>query len=87
MAKFVLKRLAMLPLVLAGVTLLLFGLFQTLSPEMRASLYIKDPRQLSALESVIATHGLRDPFPSNTGAGSSASSPGTWATRRPRRCR
>ena len=63
MAKFVLKRLAMLPFVLAGVTVLLFGLFQTLSPEMRASLYIKDPRQLSALESVIQTHGLRDPFP------------------------
>lgn len=62
MSKFVLKRLAMLPLVLAGVTMLLFGLFQTLSPEMRAALYIKDPRQLSALESVIATHGLRDPF-------------------------
>lgn len=62
MTRFILKRLAMLPLVLAGVTMLLFGLFQTLSPEMRASLYIKDPRQLSALESVIQSHGLRDPF-------------------------
>ncbi|MBI3299128.1 MAG: ABC transporter permease [Elusimicrobia bacterium] len=62
MAKFVLKRLAMLPLVLAGVTMLLFGLFQTLSPESRASLYIKDPRQLSSLEAVIREHGLRDPF-------------------------
>lgn len=62
MTKFILKRLAMLPLVLAGVSALLFGLFQTLSPEMRAALYIKDPRQLSALESVIQAHGLRDPF-------------------------
>lgn len=62
MTRFILKRLAMLPLVLAGVTMLLFGLFQTLSPEMRASLYIKDPRQLAALESVIQSHGLRDPF-------------------------
>jgi len=52
----------MLPVVLFGVTLLLFGLFQTLSAEMRASLYVKDPRQLSALEDVIRHHGLRDPF-------------------------
>ncbi|MFH1725846.1 MAG: ABC transporter permease [Elusimicrobiota bacterium] len=62
MARYVLKRLALMPLVLFGVTLILFGLFHTLSPEMRASLYIKDPRQLSALESVIQKHGLRDPF-------------------------
>jgi peptide/nickel transport system permease protein len=62
MAKFVLKRLAMLPLVLLGVTLLLFGLFNTLSPEMRASIYVKDPRQLSALDEVIRKYGLRDPF-------------------------
>lgn len=62
MAKFVLRRLAFLPVVLFGVTLLLFGLFQTLSPEMRASLYIKDPRQLGDLEQIIDKYGLRDPF-------------------------
>ena len=52
----------MLPLVLLGVTLLLFGLFNTLSPEMRASIYVKDPRQLSALDDVIRKYGLNDPF-------------------------
>src|ERR1043165_1198461 len=63
MLKFIGKRLALLPLVMFGVTVLLFGLLQFLSPEMRASLYVKDPRQLSALESVIQKYHLRDPMP------------------------
>ena len=54
MLKFCLKRLAFLPLVMFGVTFLLFFCLQFLSPEMRASLYIKDPRQLSQLDAVIA---------------------------------
>jgi len=63
MASYLIRRLAMLPFVALGVTLLLFALLQLLSPEMRASLYITDPRQLSALESIIETYHLRDPFP------------------------
>ncbi|OGR81689.1 MAG: peptide ABC transporter permease [Elusimicrobia bacterium RIFCSPHIGHO2_02_FULL_57_9] len=63
MAKFILKRLAFLPLVMFGVTALLFCALQFLSPEMRASLYIKDPRQLAALEQVIEKYGLRKPLP------------------------
>ncbi len=61
MGKFILKRLALLPLVLFGVTALLFCVLQFLTPEMRASLYIRDPRQLSALEAVIEKYGLRKP--------------------------
>ena len=49
-----------MPLVLVGVTFLLFFLTQRLSPEMRASLYVKDPRQMGALEEVIRQSGLRD---------------------------
>ena len=49
-----------MPLVLVGVTFLLFFLTQRLSPEMRASLYVKDPRQMGALEEVIRQYGLRD---------------------------
>jgi peptide/nickel transport system permease protein len=61
--KFILKRLMFLPLVMLGVTMLLFAALQFLSPEMRASLYIKDPRQLSAMEAIIEKHGLRKPMP------------------------
>jgi ABC-type dipeptide/oligopeptide/nickel transport system permease component len=63
MLKYVLKRLAFLPLVMVGVTALLFGCLQFLSPEMRASLYIKDPRQLSQLDAVIEKYGLKKPMP------------------------
>ena len=61
MLKYILKRLAFLPLVMFGVTVLLFCCLQYLSPEMRASLYIKDPRQLSQLDAVIEKYHLRDP--------------------------
>lgn len=60
MLRFILRRLLLLPFVLVGVTFLLFFLTQRLSPEMRASLYVKDPRQMGALEEVIRQYGLRD---------------------------
>ena len=53
----------MLPLVMIGVTFFLFFLTQRLSPEMRASLYIQDPRQMGSLEEVIQKYGLNDPMP------------------------
>ena len=60
MIRFILRRLLFLPLVAVGVTFLLFLLTQRLSPEMRASLYVKDPRQMGSLEEVIRQYGLRD---------------------------
>ena len=60
MVNYIVRRLLLLPLVVLGVTFLLFLLTQRLSPEMRASLYVKDPRQMGALEEVIRQYGLRD---------------------------
>ncbi len=60
MLRYILRRLLLLPLVILGVTFLLFFLTQRLSPEMRASLYVKDPRQMGSLEEVIRKYGLRD---------------------------
>lgn len=60
MIRYICKRLLVLPLVVLGVTFLLFFLTQRLSPEMRASLYVKDARQMGALEEVIRQYGLRD---------------------------
>ena len=60
MVNYIVRRLLLLPLVVLGVTFLLFFLTQRLSPEMRASLYVKDPRQMGALEEVIREYGLRD---------------------------
>ncbi|MBR4356038.1 MAG: ABC transporter permease [Elusimicrobiaceae bacterium] len=60
MFRYVIRRMLLLPLVVLGVTFLLFFLTQRLSPEMRASLYVKDPRQMGALEEIIREYGLRD---------------------------
>lgn len=60
MFRYIIRRLLLLPLVILGVTFLLFFLTQRLSPEMRASLYVKDPRQMGSLEEVIRQYGLRD---------------------------
>ena len=60
MLRYILRRLLLLPLVILGVTFLLFFLTQRLSPEMRASLYVKDPRQMGSLEEVIRKYGLGD---------------------------
>ncbi|MDQ7840160.1 MAG: ABC transporter permease [bacterium] len=62
MTAFVVRRLLLLPLVAFGVTLLIFGLLQMLSPQMRAALYVTDPRQLRAVDSIIRAHGLDKPF-------------------------
>ena len=60
MFRYIIRRLLLLPFVILGVTFLLFFLTQRLSPEMRASLYVKDPRQMGSLEEVIRQYGLRD---------------------------
>lgn len=61
MAAFIARRLLLLPLVALGVTVLIFSLMQLLSPEMRAALYVTDPRQLRAVDAIIRTHGLDKP--------------------------
>ena len=62
MGRFIARRVALLPLVALGVTMLLFAILQKLSPEARASLYVKDPRQLASMEDIIRKYHLRDPF-------------------------
>ncbi|MBI4249059.1 MAG: ABC transporter permease [Elusimicrobia bacterium] len=63
MRQYILRRLSLLPIVIFGITMLLFALLQFLTPEMRAALYVKDPKQLDAVESIIQKYHLRDPMP------------------------
>ena len=62
MAKYILRRIAFLPLVVLGVTCFLFFLTQRLPVEARASLYIQDPRQMASMEEVIKKYDLDKPF-------------------------
>jgi ABC-type dipeptide/oligopeptide/nickel transport system permease component len=65
MLTYIARRLLMLPLVLIGVTLLIFALLQLLSPFSRLAIYITDPNQLKQgaeeLQEMVEALGLDDP--------------------------
>ncbi len=61
MTAFIARRLLLLPFVGVGVSILIFMLLQFLTPAMRASLYITDPRQIGAIPSIIQKYHLDQP--------------------------
>lgn len=67
MVTYILRRLLMLPVVLIGVTLLIFMLLQLLSPFSRLAMFINDPNQLKQgpeqLQEMVEALGLDDPAP------------------------
>ncbi len=62
MTTFILRRLLLLPFVALGLSVLIFSLLQFLTPAMRASLYIHDPKQLNALPDIIHKYHLDQPM-------------------------
>jgi peptide/nickel transport system permease protein len=62
MIAYIIRRLLTLPLVLLGVTLLIFAMLQVLGPVERSALYVRDiPKTESQIDAVIAKYGLDDP--------------------------
>ena len=64
MLPYIVKRLLMLPLVLLGITLMIFGMTQALDPYQRALVYVNDPSKITreGLDQLIDQYGLNDPF-------------------------
>src|SRR5664280_2448603 len=63
MSTFIIRRLLLVPLLLFGVTVLIFGMLQLLSPVERSALYIRDfPKNENAVAVIIKQYGLDDPF-------------------------
>jgi peptide/nickel transport system permease protein len=62
MLTFILRRSFFLIFVLFGVSLLLFGILMTFSPERRAAAYITTPQQARDIPKIIEQFGLDDPF-------------------------
>lgn len=62
MANFVARRLVLMPLVMGGVSLLIFALLQFLPPETRAANFITNPNQLGAIDAIIRQYGLDQPI-------------------------
>jgi peptide/nickel transport system permease protein len=64
MAAYIIRRLLVLPIVLFGVTLLIFAMLQVLGPVERSALYVRDiPKTPTQVQAVIARYGLDEPFP------------------------
>ncbi len=63
MIAYIIRRLLILPVILLGVTLIVFSMTMLLDPRERATLYISSiPRTGDALQKLIDKYGLDDPF-------------------------
>jgi len=63
MINFIIRRLLLVPLLLFGVTLLIFGMLQFLTPVERSALYIRDvPRNDRQVQAIITQYGLDKPI-------------------------
>lgn len=68
MTAYIIRRLLVLPILLLGVSILIFGMMSLLTPYERVSLYVPDfPKRAGALEELIEKYGLNDPIFFNTG--------------------
>ncbi len=63
MTNYIIRRLLLVPVMLFGVTILIFSTLQFLSPSERSALYVDDfPKNDRVLDSIIKTYGLDQPI-------------------------
>lgn len=62
MLPYIIRRSLLLILVLFGVSILIFSLIMTFSPERRAAAYVSSPQQVKDIPKIIKQFGLDDPF-------------------------
>ena len=62
MTAYIVRRLLVLPIILIGVTILIFGMLMLLSPVERAALYVHDiPHTADGIERIVHKYGLDEP--------------------------
>ncbi len=64
MINYIIRRLLILPVILFGVSVLVFAMLMLVGPYQRLSTYIKSPAELKTanLDSLVEKYGLNDPF-------------------------
>ena len=63
MFAYIIRRLLLMPVLITGVTILIFLLLSLLTPYERASLYVTDiPKRQGAIEKIIDKYGLNEPI-------------------------
>jgi len=64
MLSYIIRRLLIMPLIIIGVSILIFSMLSLLTPYERASLYVGDiSKRQGAIDEVIEKYGLNDPIP------------------------
>lgn len=64
MLSYIIRRLLILPVILLGVTILIFAMLSLLTPYERAALYVSDiSKKPGAIDAIIEKYGLDDPVP------------------------
>ncbi|MGD0573853.1 MAG: ABC transporter permease [Anaerolineales bacterium] len=64
MANYIVRRLLILPIILIGLSLLIFAMISLLNPYTRASLYVNSPPKTeNALNQLVVKYGLDKPIP------------------------
>lgn len=63
MVNYIIRRVLLIPILLVGVTLLIFIMLQFLAPVERTALYVRDfPKNDKAIEGLIKRYGFDQPF-------------------------
>jgi peptide/nickel transport system permease protein len=64
MLSYIIRRLLIMPVIIIGVSMLIFAMLSLLTPYERASLYVGDiSKRSGAIDDVIEKYGLNDPIP------------------------
>lgn len=63
MYRYIIRRLLILPILLFGVSILIFAMMQLLTPYERAALYVSDiPKRTGAIDEIVKKYELDAPF-------------------------
>ena len=64
MVNYIIRRLLLIPVLLFGVTILIFGMLQFLTPVERSALWVRDiPKTARQVDGIIKKYGLDQPIP------------------------
>src|SRR4030066_238471 len=63
MTTYIIRRILLIPVLLFGVTVLIFGMLQFIGPVERSALYMRDfPKNERAIDGIIRQYGLDRPL-------------------------
>ncbi|MEM5776772.1 MAG: hypothetical protein AAGU05_17330, partial [Anaerolineaceae bacterium] len=63
MTNYIIRRLLLIPVLLFGITVIIFAMIQTMGPVERSALYVRDfPKNDKQIQGIITKYGLDRPL-------------------------